>query len=410
MSRIDAMRARWKQIRADAVGGRDVVSWALQNPEDFKDNPVLRSALFNRHPFTVKDQNDMIQSLTDGLGHNHEHVVERAAHPDRIDLLENLEVLKLAYCDSTIVADKQDLTRMYEARLRDEELQTREEQARESVRTEAEKTARRNAKLLIPEIEKLTAQDIENMGLTSPERRKNLLAIWRRVAHPPPQWIRTIADNAKPWGFVYYKTAELEQEFGHDWKKTWDEIMTLECDLPEDLYEPGALKRMTSESIHYGGFWMDHLHFFEEIWPTPGVVKDIDDDEGSRAQFREYRKTIPSDSPGILGNTFIVLEKEPVVKKLGVNRLPLAVWAHDPDWYPPTGAEAATSKVRAEQMRLGYRGRVKVLRLALDSWFYAARAENIDMYDMWLKAEREPDKIWYCRTKYIEQWDHEPFV
>lgn len=46
----------------------------------------------------------------------------------------------------------------------------------------------------------------------------------------------------------------------------------------------------------------------------------------------------------------------------------------------------------------------------MDAWFYTARWEGVSLYKMWLKAQDDPDHLWYGQTKYMEQWDHESFV
>ena len=102
--------------------------------------------------------------------------------------------------------------------------------------------------------------------------------------------------------------------------------------------------------------------------------------------FKEHRETLKS--PGILRNTFIVVEKQPIADLI---RSPLEnplfyAWAYDADWHPPPESPAERSELEAEQARLGYRGRVKVPWASLSAWFYAARLENVNMYDMWLKA------------------------
>lgn len=75
----------------------------------------------------------------------------------------------------------------------------------------------------------------------------------------------------------------------------------------------------------------------------------------------------------------------------------------------PTESDAMTEE-EAEQVRLGYRGRLRVPLLSMDAWFYAARWEGVSLYKMWLKAQKDPDQLWYGETKYMEQWDHAPFV
>ena len=107
--------------------------------------------------------------------------------------------------------------------------------------------------------------------------------------------------------------------------------------------------------------------------------------------------------------TYIVVSSDCVPRELGTapriiyQNLPLLwVWAYDADWNPPSPNRTTDDD--------GYDGRLKVPINRLFTWFYAARVENVDMKDMWRKAQKHPDKLWTCETLFLEDWVHEPFV
>jgi hypothetical protein len=111
-------------------------------------------------------------------------------------------------------------------------------------------------------------------------------------------------------------------------------------------------------------------------------------------------------SPGILRNTFIVIPIEFVSGNLNIEESdfydPCWVWAYDADW----DSSEEETVVDGEK----YQGRIKVAKWSVNSWFYAARWEGVSLRDMWLKAQRHPEKLWICYTKELEEWDHEPYV
>jgi hypothetical protein len=274
------------------IGGRDIVSWCLEEPQHFQDNPPLQNALLGRHAF-IFDTSAMIKRLTKGKVRYHEALSGRAEHPDTGCFHIDFVAWKLAYCDGATVKDEEDLERLYQERLRDEELQPPIERARELARRESEKAARRNAKWMIPAIERLDSEVIEEARDSILSNDRTLCDLWRQVSPPPPQWIQTILENDQPWGFVIYKTAEVEKKYGHkwfsteenDWQGTWG--YTEE----EDRIGHGPLDKRdrqytTNSSIHYGGR-LDRVGELERlIWPQT-------DDEGARVienadGFREY--------------------------------------------------------------------------------------------------------------------------
>lgn len=106
-----------------------------------------------------------------------------------------------------------------------------------------------------------------------------------------------------------------------------------------------------------------------------------------------------------------MIDKCSVEKFIQGHHRAFRVWAYDADWQPPTAAELEEgTSVKAQQVRSGYEGRLGVTFHSLSAWFYCARVEETSLYDMWLKREKEWDGLWHGYTKYMEPWDHEPFV
>lgn len=270
---IEMVREQRRLAVEECIGGRDIVSWCLEEPQAFQDNPPLQNALLGRHAF-ISDTSDMIKRLTKGKVRYHEALSGRAENPDGGSFPVDVVAWKLAYCDGAIVEDEQDLERLYQERLRDEELQPPVERARELARRESEKAARRNAKWLIPAIEKLDPKVIEQARNSILDNRQILQDLWRQVSPPPPQWIQTILENDQPWGFVIYKTAEVEKEYGHKWSSTGENDYEGTWGYIKEQDEsghrpPGNRDRnyTTDRSIHFGG-QSKKVHDLETlIWP-----------------------------------------------------------------------------------------------------------------------------------------------
>ncbi|RKK66822.1 hypothetical protein BFJ69_g15052 [Fusarium oxysporum] len=147
-----------------------------------------------------------------------------------------------------------------------------------------------------------------------------------------------------------------------------------------------------------------------EDWPTYRVTPELAEDDDLRKHFKQYKQDKEYLlSPGILRNTFIVIPIEliPELSEDGEftanhNLDPYWVWAYDADW----DSSDEETVVNGET----YQGRVKVAKWSISSWFYAARWEEVNLRDMWLKAQQHPEKLWICYIKELEEWDHEPYV
>ncbi|EXA32183.1 hypothetical protein FOVG_16556 [Fusarium oxysporum f. sp. pisi HDV247] len=207
---------------------------------------------------------------------------------------------------------------------------------------------------------------------------KTVRAIWKRASHTPPAWIQEILRAQQPWGFVYYKTKEVEQRYG-----------------PRDVREA------TYFGIHCQGKRNDLMALQTEVWATAGSEGDLAGDDCFRRHFQEYRQSLSS--PGIVQNTFIVVPIELIPESQNEELDPYWVWAYDADWDNSTEETVCS---RGEK----YQGRVKVAIYSLNAWFYAARWEGVSLRDMWLKAQMHQDKLWICYSKEMQAWDHEPYV
>ncbi|GKU06338.1 unnamed protein product, partial [Fusarium langsethiae] len=97
-------------------------------------------------------------------------------------------------------------------------------------------------------------------------------------------------------------------------------------------------------------------------------------------------------SPGILRNTFIVIPIEMISGNRNCEESDLI----DPCW--------VSSEEETVMNGEKYQGRVKVAKWSLEAWFYAARWKGVSLKDMWLKAQRHPEKYWICYTKRLEEW------
>lgn len=90
----------------------------------------------------------------------------------------------------------------------------------------------------------------------------------------------------------------------------------------------------------------------------------------------------------------------------------LFIWAYDTTWQPsnpPSVADLAIteshedckySQGQNDVCEAEYQGRVKVDITVLFSWFYYARLMEVDLRDMWKKAQTLPEQIWTCRAGY----------
>ncbi|KAF5648626.1 putative glucan 1 3-beta-glucosidase [Fusarium sp. NRRL 52700] len=454
-------KERREQKLAELIANRDLVQVALTDPDEIKKHEELKNIVLGRANWPI-DDSTMVRRITNDVASRSSILVDQVEKFDQSMVPYELDALKLVYCDVCYVdGDSTSLQEIYEARLREEELQTPAERARELVRDNVLKRARRNAKWMIPAIESLSEDEkmgwrdkdpdlmqrlidelklmVENANerkkLSETERRKieeilelqqkpedykDILAgVWKQVSPAPPPWIQHILQTDEQFGFVHYRSREVYKTHWN-WKSVWTQITITWPPLGSSwrfIHCQGEVNRRT-------------LHRLEtENWPIFSPNEDMAEDDDLRKHFKQYitenRSNTQEDrqkmkkmrkkqrknyndtlSPGILRNTFIVIPFEFASEKLNSNGTawygPYWVWAYDADW---DGSEEDTV-VDGET----YQGRMKVEVGSLSSWFYAARWEGISLRDMWLKAQQHPEKYWNCHSKELEEWDHEPYV
>ncbi|KAF5660661.1 hypothetical protein FHETE_8824 [Fusarium heterosporum] len=421
------------------IAGRDLIQMALLDPSKIIERLPLKYALLGRTTYQY-DEDKMVTRITNDVARSSQTLVDMMANFDRGARPLPLEAWKLVYCDVYYV-DGGDATlqEVYEARLREDELQTPAARARELVRYNALKRARRNSKWMIPAIERLSLEEKTQPDPKDKEAYQRLLEqshdrelkeklmkqtfykqalerVWKQVSPEPPVWVRHILHAQQQWGFVYYLSREADQRYGRNWQLTWDQI--------DNHCSP---TRVTYASIHSQGTanWIKMQELETENWPIFNQNDNIAEDEDLRKHFKQYieegrsqtrenernKGTSSEDndgilSPGLLRNTFIVIPAELVSGNLGRRESeildPYWVWAYDADW--DGSAEETISSGEK------YQGRVKVAIWSVNSWFYAARWEGVNLRDMWLKAQQHPEKLWICYSKELEEWDHEPYI
>ncbi|KAG7428234.1 hypothetical protein Forpi1262_v010973 [Fusarium oxysporum f. sp. raphani] len=402
--RVIIEREQEAQKLEELIAGRDLVQVALTDPSEIITYTPLKYALLGQTTYQC-DKDKMVERITNDVARASSSLVNYIANFDQSPQPLRLDAWKLVYCDVYYVdGGSATLQEIYEERLREEDLQTSAARARELVRYNALRKARRNAKWMIPAIERFSdelCQD-ERMRETilAPQGYdKTLERIWKRVSPAPPAWIQKILEAQEQFGFVYYMAREVEQKHGYDWHSVWGGIN--EHSLPN---------RVTWHSIHCQGRdnWLA-LHRLEtEKWPTFNPNESMAEDDDLRKHFQEYRQEnddlLPS---GILRNTFIVIPIE-LVSEENCKRTqgelldPYWVWAYDADW------DSSEEETVFDGEK--YQGRVKVAIWSVNSWFYATRWEGVSLRDMWLKAQQHPEKVWICYTKKLEEWDHEPYI
>ncbi|KAI1015463.1 hypothetical protein LB504_010929 [Fusarium proliferatum] len=456
------------QKREAAIAGRDLVQMALESISKITENHYLESALLGRTAYHY-DECMMIRRIANRVADSSSTLVHRIALFDQHHDPFCLDAWKLVYCDVCYVdGGSATLQEIYESRLQEEELQTPAARARELVRDNYLKRARRNAKWMIPAIEGLSEDEkmgwadkdpglmdrlyerlrlvIESFNqdreIGEVEQRKMmeiqeeilelnsepwgyqdiLKGVWKRVSPAPPPWLQHILQTGEQFGFVYYRSRELYQTH-YNWNSVWSRIRNTCSPL-----------RVTWGSIHCQGIdnWMKLTSLSIEHWPVFSPDEGVAEDEDLRKHFKEYSKANRSKteedekrkkrkkrkgknmeendddilSSGILRNTFIVIPIEFVSGNLNIEESDF----YDPCWVWAYDADWDGSEEETVVDGETYQGRVKVAKWSLNSWFYAARWEGVSLRDMWLKAQQHPDKYWICYTKELEEWDHEPYV
>ncbi|KAI1070407.1 hypothetical protein LB507_010230, partial [Fusarium sp. FIESC RH6] len=444
----------------EAIAGRDLVEVALTDPSEIIGDMQLKQTLLGQTIYSA-DENTMVERITEGKAQSSSELIGYIEGFDKSVTRLCLDAWKLVYCDICYI-DMGGVTlhETYETRLRDEQLQMPVARARELVRDSHLKKARRNAKWMIPALERLATQTepaepnreldelfkevlerspipnvleklFEQHGTResmeriwkSQEPEERLERIWKEVSPAPPTWIQKIITTQEQWGFVYYLSKEVDKEYGRNWKSTWIRI--------NNTSPPS---RVSWQSIHCQGrtHRSDLERLSTENWPIFQHDEELAEENYLRKHFKQYieknqSKTQEDEkmkkkmkkqkyrilneytdvlSPGLQRNTFIVIPIELVDGNRKVQEGDIL----DPDWV--WAYDAGWDSTQAETIMNGekYQGRVKVAKDSLKSWFYGACWEGVSLRDMWLKAQRHPDKMWICYTKDLEEWSHEPYT
>ncbi|KIL89255.1 hypothetical protein FAVG1_07649 [Fusarium avenaceum] len=411
----------------ESIAGRDLVQVALADPSEITKDTQLQYTLLGRTIYS-RDERVMVKRITNNIADSGTNLIRDTQGFDSLALPLCLDAWKLVYCDIYYVdGGSATLQEIYEARLQEEELQTSNARARELVRDDDLKQARRNAKWMIPAIDRLSAEEIVRPG---PEdetiyqmvlklsedkestesdwkyrfHEKTLERTWKQVSPAPPAWMQKILDSQHQWGFIYYLSRDVDDNT--PLRVTWGSI---HCQ--------GSGNRKALE------------HLSTENWPIFHPEENMAEDDDLRKHFKDYSgknlsKTQEDEkrkrnkkkmknwkesddllSPGLLRNTFIVIPAELISGNRSREENdfldPYWVWAYDADW--DSSEETVFNGKK-------YQGRVKVAMWSVNSWFYGARWEGVSLRDMWLKAQQHPEKLWECKTKRLEEWDHEPYV
>ncbi|KAF6833220.1 hypothetical protein CMUS01_06626 [Colletotrichum musicola] len=358
-SRIRRTRQRVTDRWREETEGVDLVAMALENPSDVMNRVIRRGAILGREPYYY-DEVMMVRRITGGVN-NLDSLFNHGADPAAPGTLPTVDCWKLIVIDCRPAEDSADLDRQCRAQLLAEELQTPEERAREAVRDDGERTARRNAKLMILALEKLSPEKCAMML-----ERRTLYTVWQKVMPKAPSWIEDIVDEECDWDFVFCRSAEVMRRVGDCWNDALERLEGLdELFYPENRAEQPIFATAGPSSIHSAD------ENFLLYW--------------SPVHFRTHRQTLDEDD-GILDNTLIVIDSECV---------------HPDLMTPPAGRDADED---------GYQGRLKVPFTCLQAWFYAARLKGIDMKAMWKKAQGHPQQLWVCNSKPQQEWKHEPWV
>ncbi|KAJ4128999.1 hypothetical protein NW768_007526 [Fusarium equiseti] len=440
------------------IAGRDLVEVALADPSEM--HTRLKLTLLGR-TIHSRDESTMVKRITNNLANSGCTLISYAARFDHSTTVLPLDAWKLVYCDLYYI-DGCDATlqQIYEARLREEDLQTPAARARELVRDNNLKKARRNARWMIPALErpwtdedpprpnpfeeainriiknspipeevaklfedhKMIEKSREQWKKAEPKRR--LETLWNQVSPAPPAWMKKVLDDQVQFGFIYYLSREANGKYGHHWKSEWLRI--------DNTCAPLGV---CWSCIHTQGKdnWFTMHRLEAENWPVFSPDETLAEDDDLRKHFKQYSEKNKSDtkedrkmmimirnknkhrrvqeytdvlSPGFLRNTFIVIPIELVDGNRSIEEGdfldPCWVWAYDADW----DSSQDETVFNGEK----YQGRVKVAKWSLNSWFYGARWEGVSLRDMWLKAQQHPEKMWICYAKEFEEWDHEPYI
>ncbi|KAI8721471.1 hypothetical protein NCS52_00594700 [Fusarium sp. LHS14.1] len=161
LHRVTAIIEREKKAQRleESIAGRDLVEVALTDSSEITKDTQLQHTLLGRTIYS-RDEDMMVKRITNNAADSSSSLVSQILHFDLIDRHFCLDAWKLVYCDIYYVdGGSATLQEIYEARLQEEELQAPAARARELVRCDDLKHAWRNAKWMIPAIERLSADE-----------------------------------------------------------------------------------------------------------------------------------------------------------------------------------------------------------------------------------------------------------
>lgn len=254
--------------REEFIAGRDLAEVTLTDPSRVMEDKELLYPMLGR---TLNSHNEelMIQRITNDNVRCGSTLVAYAQGFEEHAHSLCLDAWKLVYCDIYYVdGGRATLQEIYEVRLQEEELQTPAARARELVRDDRLKKARRNAKWMIPALECLSADELVQPPPESAEKFRwileyvvedkerdrtrrdweklwwygNLKNIWKQVSPAPPAWMQNILDSQHQWGFIYYLARDVDKNYLCHWKTIWDSL--------ESMCSP---RRVTWRTIHCQG-------------------------------------------------------------------------------------------------------------------------------------------------------------
>lgn len=305
------------RVLEETIGGRDLISIALSDDPNvvmqfipFRDTILGRASYF-------RDQQAMLRRITNCVTNCRDHLINNAANPQSTKIPISLDAWKLLFCDVRLLPDEEDsLQTAYEAQLRDDRWEpiTELERAKEVVRTEKEKLARRNAKLVIPFLENQPAElqaslAVDPVHLDLSKNRRHTWTdmdadfaarhltdgvnatkrIWEQVSPPAPAWIQHIVNSGESWGYVAYKTTGVNERYGGDWATTWSEIEKNTSYWPWPDFDPSIhdFERSVGfaclSSIHCPGYSFDLKKAWTLDWQdTPVAGGGLDSDQAIR--------------------------------------------------------------------------------------------------------------------------------
>lgn len=139
--------------------------------------------------------------------------------------------------------------------------------------------ARRNARWFIAVLQNLSTEELARIEQDDDATKR----IWKQVSPSPPFWIQQIVGAMHPWGFVFYKTSDVERKHGHDLANYWETIRKQTRFVPYASWDERSMVHACLRSVHCGG----NRHLMESLWtedwPSGPAAGDLCADRAVRA-------------------------------------------------------------------------------------------------------------------------------